>query len=30
MRVECSIYHLLADTFSVRIDLKATFSTGSA
>ena len=30
IRVQCSIYHLLADTCSVRIDLKATFNTGTA
>ena len=30
IRVQCSIYHLLADTCSVQIDLKAIFSTGTA
>ena len=29
IRVQSSIYHLLADTCSVRIDLKATFNAGT-
>ena len=30
IRVQCSIYHLLADTCSARIDLKTTSNTGTA